>query len=220
MNTQPDNPQIPIDPETANLVTYQTYEWNKGIKLAKDYKEYYTSDITQNEQIIQEITQSVNMHKGYFISRYEAGTTIKRTSKVETNSEQLPKPVFKATTSEAPIYAFNWINWDDALYISNNLYNKQDDNVTSRMVSARSWDTALKFIQDEDDIYPENSSNKGWYVDNKSNNSNLEIGKSVDITNETIPNKLKNIYDMGGNMYEWTADVLVNSNQNRADRRW
>ena len=154
----------------TDLVPYQTYDWNKGLATT-EFTEYYTSDEIKNAEIIQEVTDSVNMHKGYYISRYEAGTTVKRTSKTEISQEQLPMPVFKATTVETPIYAYNYIDWNDAIYLSNKLYNKEINNVTSRLINARGWDTALKFIEivgeDADKIYPIDSKGKGWYLDNK-----------------------------------------------------
>ncbi len=208
----------------TDLVEYQTYNWGVGSNDSTKFSEYYTQDVTKNEQIIQDVTDSVSDNNGYYISRYEAGIATKRTDRTETSQDQLPNPVFKATTSDKPIYAYNYINWYDAIYIADNLYNKEEDNVISKLINARGWDTALKFIEsigeDADASYIKNSTNKGWYSNNKDNNSELEVGKSVDITNKTIPNKLKNIYDMGGNVWEWTAGIYrTDSSSNDARRR-
>ena len=43
-----------------------------------------------------------------------------------------------------------------------------------------------------------------WYSNNKSNNSTHKTGIDVD-TNAS--NKVKNIYDMAGNVYEWTMEA-------------
>ena len=141
----------------TNELTYQIYDWKIGLIDANNYKEYYIENEAQNAQIIQEITNSVNKHKGYYISRYEAGTTTKRTSRTETSQEQLPMPIFRATTAENPIYAYNYITWDDAIYLGNKLYNKAENKVTSRLINARGWDTALKFIEKIDKTYPVSS---------------------------------------------------------------
>ncbi len=206
----------------TDLVTYKINEWNQETVTA-DYQEYYVEDVAENTKIINDITKSVSQHKGYYISRYEAGLTTKRTGRTETSLNQLPRPIFRPTTKETPIYAYNCVTWNDVTYLANNIYNKEQNDVMSRLISARSWDTALKFIEtvgeDADSAYPLNAEGKGWYSDNKSNNENLETGKSVDITNKTTPNKLKNIYDMAGNLWEWSSDRSKTTANRRLIRR-
>ena len=75
----------------------------------------------------------------------------------------MPKFISRRTSTTKPVYVYNYLTWEDARYLANNLYNREDNNMKSR--------------------------------------------KSVDLTNKTIPNKLKNIFDIGGNAWEYTINA-------------
>lgn len=68
----------------------------------------------------------------------------------------------------------------------------------SKLCSSYSWDTALKFMERKNSTYPTNSTG-GYY----SNSSPTKTGY------DTI--HLCNIYDMGGNVWEWTTESCSNS---------
>ena len=191
---------------------YATKDWaveNSEYIEEDQFQEYYTSDTTTDTSIISNITASVTSNKGFYIGRYEAGTETKRTAIGDT----LTSVVCQQTSTETPIYAYNYVTWDQAISLSEGLYNLTENNCQSRLINGRGWDSALKFIEgvypNKDATYPTNSVGKGWYTNNASNNVNYEIGKPI---NENNSNVLKNIYDIGGNVGEWTANKY-NSNR-------
>lgn len=85
-------------------------------------------------------------------------------------------------------------------FINDKLYKKE---LTSTLVYGIQWDTTLKFLNDEK--YLKDSTGKGWYRDNyKNGNPNHLTGKNVDSNSS---NRIKNIYDMAGNVDEWTMET-------------
>lgn len=190
---------------------YNTKNWEmKYSTNALEFVEYYTEDNENNEKIINKINESVEKYKGYYIGRYEAGSTVKRTG-----IGNLTTPVCKPSTEQENIYAYNMVLWEEAVKLSEELYTKEKHNVQSRLINARSWDTALKFIEQEDSSYPTNGEKKGWYGENGYKNREYNIGKPVD---SNISNKRKNIYDMAGNVEEWLAQQHINKKEKREVR--
>ena len=175
---------------------YSIRKWD-NFNQQEQYEEYYTSDLQQNEQIVNGITTSVKNNGGYYISRYEIGTTTKRTQITDTITQLKSK----ASTQEEKIYVYNYISWEKATELADNLYNIEENGVQSRLINARGWDTALKFIQEQEKTYTTEGMNKGWYSNNSSANMLLETGKNIPIQT----NSYKNIYDMGGNVWEYVA---------------
>lgn len=50
-------------------------------------------------------------------------------------------------------YIYNYVNRDEAKSLAEGLYNKTENNITSKLCSSYAWDTALKFIE---------TKNPGW----------------------------------------------------------
>ena len=89
-----------------------------------------------------------------------------------------------------------------------------NSNVVSTLCFGVQWDAALKFISKVDSTYATDSTGKGWYSDNYSD-GNVDHKTGIDIgTNAS--NKLMNIYDMAGNMWEVTMEAY--SRTSRVDR--
>jgi len=87
------------------------------------------------------------------------------------------------------------INVNDAIEVAGGLYQKSTDNVVSKLCSSYVWDTALKFIETQNKTYPINSIG-GYY-------SKVSPTKTGYDTIHPC-----NIYDMGGNVWEWTTETF------------
>ena len=156
---------------------------------------------------------------GYYIARYEAsfgsgaqissvtnGTTSAGTAGV-TNQ----KPAFKQSTSASssskigtvtstPGMLWNYIRQGDASLACQNLYAGNEYNgksyVESDLVNSYAWDTAIMFIQ--------KCSDKTNYANQTDGNGTLKnTGATTDV--------VCNIYDMAGNLREWTTEYSSSS---------
>jgi len=136
---------------------------------------------------------SVEKYGGFYIGRYEAGK----------DSETL------VIRKEAQVW--NNSNWTNAKEKAATL---STDTAVSHLVYGEEWDAALKFISVNDPLYVTNSAGKGWYQDN-SGDGNPTYLTGIDVGTKAT-NKLNNIYDMAGNMWEWTVEY--NNGTSRVNR--
>ncbi len=169
---------------------------------------------------------SVELYKGFYIGRFEAGTSKQRTS--EDKNTTMPgdgiiaksgKPQFKKA-----LYPYSVVTYQQANYIASKLYSSSSDSVISRLPSSYAWDTTLKFIEKNYSYYPM-SNNEGNYrekefkfmeVDGAIQKKYADEGMIVP-TGETTP--VNNISDMGGNVWEWTTENYKNGSINNMTRR-
>ena len=183
----------------------------------------------QKEQAeYQAMRESVDKYGGFYIGRYEAG------SKKRRNRWHVASGTTELIPSKKNVYAYNGVAWgksmtdvgeDDtiidsdgydqgvgACYLARTVYPEEGDySVVSTLVYGVQWDAAMEFMKDIEnpngtvsDYYIFDSTGMGWYGGNQSGNSNYMTGKDVD---ENASNKVKNIYDMGGNAIEWTMEA-------------
>ena len=146
---------------------------------------------------------SVAMYGGYYIGRYECGIeggTLASTSH-SSITDTTEKQNWTGYTGGKLVVkngeqVWNYITMDRAKTEAERLYNKEENNVKSKLISSYGWDTALKFIEIQNNTYPTNS--VGGYYKESSSTDPTQTG--YDATHPC------NIYDMGGNVWEWTTE--------------
>ena len=166
-----------------DIVTY--YDGNDASDSS-----YFTSAIgnitgaefkVQLQQELEDMRDSVETYGGFYIGRYETGG-LSGTAVVQKNNTDI-----------------NNQNW----YV---MYNKcktiaQETQATSSMIWGCQWDATLRWFLESDDpdvvTYVTNSSNKGNY-----SGSLLSNG-----TGSNDSYSVNNIYDMAGNVYDWTLEA-------------
>ena len=153
--------------------------------------------------------KSVKDNGGFYIGRYEAGVEQERTS----NTTPLPKVIVK---KNKPVY--NYIGWEKARTMANNfggavevareMYtDKNTYGVKSTLCYGVQWDAALNFI---DSNYITNGINgkpnceSNSYIVNSTGRGNHN--GSLIYTGSNDNYAVKNIYDMAGNVFEWTME--------------
>jgi len=186
-------------------------------------------NVTENASTVAEakaMYASVKENGGFYIGRYEAGTT--QASGDGIRGELVVK---KGANP------YNWIGWADSddmtnvsggavevargMYAGKKTSNNENYGVVSTLCYSVHWDAALNFIDPnyitnevekdgklqpncQADSYLIDSNAKGWHNDNcASGNRNHIVGLDVD---SQASNKVKNIYDMAGNVQEWTME--------------
>lgn len=153
-----------------------------------------------------EMRASVAEYGGFYIGRYETGTGEIRTS---------TSPVTDVLVQKSK-EVYNWVPWgtsmteigtEGAVYLARRLYNTS--SVKSTLCYGVQWDAVMNFMKDVENQndqgkkYIEDSTGMGWY----SNNSGLAIHKTGTDLDTNSSNMVKNIYDMAGNLYEWTMEA-------------
>ena len=165
-----------------------------------------TADGEANSSEVEKMYKSVKENKGFYVGRYEAGTTA--SSGTGKRGEVVSK-------KGANVY--NNIGWSDsddmtdeaggAVEVARGMYTEEKgDSVTSTLIYGVQWDAIMRWMQDVPNQtggkYVQDSTGMGWYRDNVSGNETHRTGIDVD----GGKNKVKNIYDLAGNVYEWTME--------------
>ena len=167
---------------------------------------------------------SVETNKGFYIGRYEAGDKESTNSKTLRASGASTSNTITVKAGQAP---YNYIKYTDAKKLAEGFSTKQKyTSVKSKLVSSYAWDTAIAFIQKINSDYG-NSSEEGNYkdttftytgiADTEKNKQTKANGTSTLIpTGQTTA--VNNIYDMGGNVDEWTTEYSAVSGNHCANR--
>ena len=196
---------------------------NKTITLSE------TNDLTGEWAEYKKMKASVEKYGGFYIARYEAGTTNIRTNTGGTSYKEdgiTPDVVFKKDKNP-----YNYVGWGPEMVtvIGNVIEEKKDSGigavelsrgiypesankeVVSTLIYGVQWDAIMNFMKDvqnpngiKSKYYIYDSEEMGWYDDNESGNSNYITGKDID---NNASNMVKNIYDIAGNIKEWTMEA-------------
>ena len=198
-----------------------------------------TGWFTESEYYAQKKTmlKSVYQNGGFYVGRYETGIDASKQKQriFNANSEKLTihdatqTPVIKANA-----YPYTWINRTQAQVLAKNM---NSGNKTSSLMFGVQWDLILAFMHTKGNVsnkeINENSVNLGNYKDNNWNITNKNAKYSVDDGNNYIncPYEKKqaenvllttgssekfahmNIYDIAGNVWEYTLENTGEANR-------
>ena len=180
----------------ATIADYKR-TWCKGYDPFSSYSEALPED---------EKT-SVKTYKGFYIGRYEAGNKENTEAKKLRNSNDVTKTV-TIKANQAP---YNYVTRTQAISLAESFATKQGYKAKTKLVSSYAWDTTIAFLQKVNSDYG-NSSEEGNYLDTTFSYTDITgasqtkaSGSEVLVpTGQTTP--VCNIYDMGGNVWEWTTE--------------
>ena len=197
---------IPVDGTT---VKFERYDFGKMTSSIPSFEAI-------NEIVPEEIITSVTTNGGFYIARYEAGKPEGVTLAIDGSV----KPVSKqgATVWNSIVWSDNGTSDDTnpgngAVTVARSMYPVTDTNygVASTLIYGTQWDTALKFIGAYDtgeanyDKYPTDSTEMGNYRGASGADDIVSVSEPAECgAREGF--RQKNIYDMAGNVYEWTME--------------
>ena len=188
-----------------------------------DYKRtWYTGDGTlskYSEALPEDEKTSVEKYKGFYIGRYEAGDKENTEAKTLRSSNDVTKTV-TIKANQAP---YNYVTRTQAVSLAEGFATKQGYKAKTKLVSSYAWDTTISFLQKVNSDYGSSSEEGNYknitfsYTDITGASQTKASGSEVLVpTGQTTP--VCNIYDMGGNVWEWTTESYSNTNSPSALR--
>ena len=183
---------------TANVVYKRT-----------DFGKQYGSYSNYSETMPSDEEASVNAWGGYYIGRFEAGdkeSTEAKTMRVSGASQT------NTITIKKDQVPYNYITQENAKTKAEEMDTAQGyATATTKLVSSYAWDTAINFIQIKNSDYGTNSP-EGNYHDTTFTYTDIEEASQTKNNNSStlVPTgqttAVSNIYDMGGNLLEYTTE--------------
>ena len=187
----------------ATLADYKRRTWYTGNGSFSDYSEALPEDERA----------SVDAYKGFYIGRYEAGDK-ESTGTTKATFRTSSSDTSNSVTIKADQVPYSCVTRTQAVSLAEGFATKQGYKAKTKLVSSYAWDTTIAFIEKTVNNYGSSSS--------QGNYSNTSVTYK-DITDESKPEKTKaenspllvatgqttpvcNIYDMGGNVFEWTTE--------------
>ena len=146
----------------------------------------YGNTIAKN---ITNFKNSVETNGGYYIGRYEARTTTKRTAEGNALTQ---------ITEKGTDQIYNYVKQPQAAKLSQEMYNS--NKFTSDLMNSYAWDTATLFLQTC-------GTNSKYSRQTKVSSALSQTGTNTQSTKDVQCN----VYDMASNTREWTTETSDNS---------
>ena len=192
---------IPVE---GNL---EQYDWSQQKLSLKNWGSSSFKDALV-ETIPVEISNSIKKDGGFYIGRYEAGVPSGGSAEVQNGTQ---KPVSKKGAQ-----VWSGIPWDanspydgtgnGCVKVAKLAY-ENSTSVESHLIYGAEWDAALKFISKEKNVV--DSKSWGNYTDYTGEGTYTRNKIQLAGANENW--KANNIYDMAGNLSEWTMEFYTSS---------
>ena len=199
---------------STNVATKETDNATNSIKINinSSISDYFTEALPEDEKT------SVEIYKGFYIGRYEAGDK-ESTGTTKATFRTSSSDTSNSVTIKADQVPYNYVTRTQAVSLAEGFATKQGYKAKTKLVSSYAWDTTIAFIEKTVNNYGSSSS--------QGNYSNTSVTYK-DITAESKPEKTKaenssllvatgqttpvcNIYDMGGNVFEWTTESCLST---------
>ena len=149
----------------------------------------YTNTMYQTE--FNEMVESVGKYKGFYVGRYETGGFTGSTVLIKAGKSDI-----------------NSVYWYKAYQMQKN-YASENTVIGSSMIWGCQWDAVMKFVNGKED--------------GAQNTFNVKIARTTEgstrhtgsraATGNNINDKVQNIYDLEGNVREWTMEAVDTSDR-------
>ena len=212
---------VPVD-NTTDFVRYKHY-YNKQPQAITNYYEPSKTGYQYSTEAAEytAMYNSVTGNKGFYVARYEASSSNNSsTGNAESKGNKTP------WTSIAWGDSMTSIGTSGAVYKSQQMYtNRATHGVTSTLIYGTQWDAIMAWIDPayktstsavEDDStnnieksYVANSEGRGYY-----STATVTLSSATNTASDSNY-AVKNIYDLAGNVMEWTMEAY-----GTLDRAW
>ena len=193
---------VPV--ETASeFIKYEGYENGSKQSKVSDCLEPSTSGYSTEIQEYNAMKTSVENNKGFFVARYEASSN---NGTVESKQGKTVWTNIKWGNSMSSIGTVG------AVYKSQQMY-KDSESVTSTLIYGVQWDAIMAWI---DPAYKTGNCEANSFVRDSTGKGHYGYSNKA-TTGSKSDYAVKNIYDLGGNVYEWTMESC--NSESRVYRR-
>ena len=170
------------------------------------------------------MVEKVKTNGGFWVGRYETSHMLKGTAENTslndfTNRVTIIKGTSTGVSDEASISDGTGLNWY-RMYAQQKNYASLalgETTKTSNMIWGSQWDQVMVWMRNV-----ENTNKSSLYVVNSLSMGNFRTSDDTDtnisgptLTGNSENYKVKNIYDLAGNLYEWTQEALDGQNRVR-----
>ena len=145
--------------------------------------------ISQLETEFNNMIESVEKYGGFYIGRYETGNLSQEKATVVKNNSDINDQTWYKIYNKAKEIAVN-------------------NNVTSSIIWGSQWDATMRWM------YNSGNAEKKKYTYDSTNKGNYYFSTILTGSNDAY--EINNIYDMAGNVYDWTIEAY--STNSRVDR--
>ncbi|MDD2627915.1 MAG: hypothetical protein PHR25_03510 [Clostridia bacterium] len=192
-----------------------------GSTKTVQYKKWCTTNISYVNTINDSAPSGYNItnintkYKGFYIARYEAMFDYNNGNIRAASKKSINKTTLSWENTRNAIYngyLWNFINYIDAKKYSEEMATKYTYNtylVGTMLINGTQWDTAMKWIQSSN-INVTDSRSWGNYGD-PIYPADILGYRNLQISGFSNYWKAKNIYDLAGNVMEWTSEIQNSS---------
>ena len=189
---------------------------------------------TESEYYVQKkkMLKSVYQNGGFYVGRYEAGIAVNRTSDTEEKSDGKYIAPTAVPVSKADEYPYTYVTRTQAKVLAEKV---NSGSYTSSLMFGVQWDLILAFMHNkgniDDNVLISDSSSIGNYKNNLWNIADTKTKYSTDMgknffacpytkttnssvlltTGANINFLVQNIYDISGNVWEWTLEYSADT---------
>ena len=167
---------------------------------------YYSETLPTDEET------SVNANGGYYIGRFEAGDKESSEIPIEERSMRTSSSSQENNiTIKKDQVPYNYITIENCKSLAEGMASVQGYSAQTKLVSSYAWDTAISFMQITNEDYG-NSSEEGNYKDTTFEYTDITGAEqtknngSYTLVPTGQTTAVCNIYDMGGNLFEYTTE--------------
>ena len=205
---------VPCTENGANgTIKYDRYAFSREGWGYSQTKNEETGEIKMYVNVFTEAMPDIELNSmkkygGFYIGRYETGI-VDYDANVKTSNTNSETDWTGYSNGKAVVQkdrqVWNYITRDKAKKVAEGMY-ANNKAVVSRLCSSYAWDTTLKFIE---------TNHVGYVTNSEGDNYSGNLNKTGE--NSTAR---KGIYDMGGNVLEWTTEVYSDQDRRSLHQTW